>query len=158
MKKRGAVEISLSMIIIIIIAVIVLISGLGLITGGLDRVKEIWEGAMRSAETQLREQPSYDKPIVWSLGDVSTVTTGKEYVVEVAVLNTGSSDMSNTPSLICSGLTIEFKMPTGSKTIADGNTEKWKGTFKVTSGNLDTYICKLNFGTTISEEIAITTT
>ena len=156
MKKRGAVEISLSMIIIIIIAVIVLISGLGLITGGLDRVKEMWERALKGAESELQEQPSFDQPIVWSLGDVATVKTGKEYVVEVAVLNTGSGSLLGKPSLSgeCSGW---LYIP-NSKTIESGKIGKFKGTFKVPGTVLKTYICNLGVSSSISEEIAITTT
>jgi len=165
MKKRGAVEISLSMIIIIIIAVIVLISGLGLITGGLDRVKEMWERALKGAESELQEQPSFDQPIVWSLGDVATVKTGKEYVVEVAVLNTGGGSLSGKLSLKdckdsdgTSTSNIKLGIPNLLSDLPSGEIGSLKGTFKVLLGTpQETYICNLVIGD-ISEEIAITTT
>jgi hypothetical protein len=145
------------MIIIIIIAVIVLISGLGLITGGLNSVKNLWESALGSAEADLRENPSYDKPIVWSLGDVANVDIGKTYVIEVGVLNTQNSRKIDEPSLDCVNLNVDFNMPTGPKEIESGDVETWKGTFKISGVAKDTYICTLEFKG-ISEEIAITTT
>jgi len=160
MKKRGAVEISLSMIIIIIIAVIVLISGLGLITGGLDQVKEMLERALKGAESELTEPPSFDTPIVWSLTDTAIVKTGKEYVVEIAVLNTGTNRISSkTPVLVGTG--TDCKNWLGgmkTKTVEIGEVGEWKGIFKVPLGTVQkTYICDLKIDS-ISEEIAITTT
>ncbi|MAG20231.1 hypothetical protein CL618_02250 [archaeon] len=160
MKKRGAVEISLSMIIIIIIAVIVLISGLGLITGGLSKVTDLWDRALKSVEPSLAEPPSFNTPIVWGLGDITSVNTGKEYVVEIAVLNTQDSTISRkVPELVGDGSDCRNWLGgMKSKTVASGEVGEWKGIFKVPLGTIQkTYICELEIDG-ISEEIAITTT
>jgi len=140
MKKKGAIELSVTAIIVLIIAIVIL----GLILGF---VKSMFSDVSSQFEAQATDEPepptpSPSNPITLSRTNIIT-SPGKGEVVKLGVYNPMSYDwnLSVIPSIDCGSDQVIIGEDTSSKKINAGQIDTFLYLFTTGNAAAKTYLC-----------------
>ena len=149
MKKKGALELSVTAIVILILAIVILGLGLGFIRGMFGKVSVQFEEQI-AAEPEPR-QPSRSEPLTISREAIVT-NAGETEVLKIGIYNAwgGNATTFVKPYLTCSDTNLKSAINTSqqviNKSISAGSSDTFNYIFTTGNAPEGLYLCQAVLG------------